>query len=186
MGCGLVFLATALPAFSAPKDSYPMYKQAKVIGHLPLSGVAPSKMSLQQQGKKEYLYIQQAGAQGVTVVNVSKAKHPKVVTRVLQVNIASPGSGWTITQKPLHSRSWLNIEGPRGAREVQILDVSNPAQPKDVRTFQDVTSIVSDDARGLVFLANAQGIWIVSRQKYPRSHMCSSSDAISSAEPNCD
>jgi hypothetical protein len=48
-----------------------------------------------------------------------------------------------------------------------------------------MASPVDDNARHLIYIANADGIWILSQQKVLHRHFCSSSDAISSAEPNC-
>jgi hypothetical protein len=41
----------------------------------------------------------------------------------------------------------------------------NPAHPKTVQTFEGVTSIVRDDARGLIYVANGDGIWILSHRE---------------------
>ena len=76
---------------------------------------------------------------------------------------------------------------PQTATEtVHVLNVSNPAKPKTIETFNGVTSIVRDDSRKLIYFANQDGIWILSHQTVLRRHECSSSDAISSAIPNCD
>jgi LVIVD repeat len=183
----------AAPVLAAPGDFYTSYRQAKVISHLALPGPPPTQMFLQQQGRKEYLYVQQNGKQGFTVVDVSKPKRPKVVGNVPQQRIAALASGLAITEKaqPDSGRaSAINGEGSRGGgstpEQVRVLDVSNPAHPKIIQTFNGVTSIVTDNARGLVYVASGDGIWVLSHQKYLRRHLCSSSDAISSAEPNCD
>jgi hypothetical protein len=191
-GLVLAVVLIALPALSVAGDFYTSYQQARVIGHVPLTGAAAIGMFLQQQGRKDYLYVQQPGQQGFTVVDVSKPKHPKVLDHVARQDITVLGSGLAITQAPATSSdkgSALSSEGSRGRgsapQQVRVLDVSNPAHPKTVQTFDGVTSIVPDNGRGLVYLANANGIWILSHQKVLRRHLCSSSDAISFA-PNCD
>ncbi|HXY11571.1 MAG TPA: hypothetical protein VEI52_27300, partial [Terriglobales bacterium] len=68
---------------------------------------------------------------------------------------------------------------------VLILDVSDPAHPRKVQSFSGVTSILPDNARGMIYVANSDGIWILSHRQVLRSHPCSSSDAISPI-PNCD
>jgi hypothetical protein len=187
-------LLIALPGFASQGDFYTSYEQAQVIAHLPLSGPPAEKMFLQQQGRKQYLYVQQGGQEGFTIVDVSKPKRPKVLKQVPKQNIAMLGAGLAITEKPAAvfraGNAWPNNEGARGGGsvpdQVRVLDVSNPAHPKIVQTFNGVTSILPDDARGMVYVANGDGIWILSHQQILRRHMCSSSDAISSAEPNCD
>jgi hypothetical protein len=189
----LTTILIALPGFASQGDFYSAYEQAKVIAHLPLSGGAATNMFLQRQGRDQYLYVQQPGQQGFTVVDVSKPKHPKVIDHVPQQEIAMLGSGLAITEKPQRAASSDKLtpaiaEGSRGGgsvpEQVRVLDVSNPAHPKTVQTFNGVTSILPDDGRGLVYVANGDGIWILSHRQILRRHMCSSEDAIS-VEPNC-
>ena len=89
-----VIILLAIPVLAAPGDYYAAYQPAKVIAHLNLSGSAPTQMFLQHQGRKEYLYVQQGGKQGFTVVNVSKPKKPKVVTNVPQQTIDALVPHW--------------------------------------------------------------------------------------------
>jgi hypothetical protein len=39
--------------------------------------------------------------------------------------------------------------------------MSDPANPQQIQTFADVTSVVADDARGLIYLSNGEGLWVV-------------------------
>jgi hypothetical protein len=175
-------------------DFYTSYTDAKVIAHLPLSGASAQQMFLQQVGRREYLYLQQASNQGFTVIDVSKPAKPKLVTHVSGQNLTLVGSGLAIAEAPGFkvagsSGTDENAEGTRGGgsapQQIRVLDVSDPAHPRTVQNFTGVTSILSDDARGLMYVANGQGIWIVSHQQVLRRHPCSSSDAISEM-PNCD
>jgi hypothetical protein len=45
--------------------------------------------------------------------------------------------------------------------------MSDPANPQSIQTFADVTSVVADDARGLIYLSNGEGLWVV-QAKRPR------------------
>jgi hypothetical protein len=192
----LTTVLIALPSFASPGDFYTSYEKPQVIAHLPLSGQGANRMFLEQQGRKQYLYVQQEGQQGFTIVDVSKPKHPKVVKQVPQQNIRMLGAGLALTDEPAPvsraENALPNSEGIRGGggssvpEQIRVLDLSNPAHPKTVETLNDVTSILPDDGRGLVYVANGDGVWILSHQQILRRHLCSSSDAISSAEPNCD
>ena len=62
--------------------------------------------------------------------------------------------------------------------EWQVLDVSNPAHPRTIRILDGVTTIVRDDARNLIYVANSDGVWILSHHQVLRIHLCISSDAI--------
>ena len=41
------------------------------------------------------------------------------------------------------------------------MDFSDPGTPKVAREFTGVTAMSRDDRRGLIFVANAEGIWIL-------------------------
>ena len=189
---GTLFLTT--PSHASPGDFYPSRTNAKVIAHLALSGASPRQMFLQQAGRKQYLYLQQPAQEGLTVVDVTKPTKPKIVSHVVGEDLTLVSSGLAIAEKPANSAAMGNsraVEGAEGARDggsvpesVRVLDVSDPAHPRPVQTFSGVTSVLPDDARGLIYVANGQGIWILSHQQVLRRHECSSSDAISFM-PNC-
>jgi len=190
LAIGVLFLTTRADASAG--DFYPSYLQAKVIAHLPMSGGA-RQMFLQQNGRKLYLYVQQPSQQGFTVVDVTKPAKPKIISHVSQENLITVSSGLAIAEQPQGSARVGTSPGGEGTRgggsgpeTVRVLDVTNPAHPQTVQTFTGVTNILPDDARGLIFVANGDGVWILSHQQVLRRHECSSSDAISSAIPNCD
>jgi len=189
---GALWLATCSDA--AVGDFNPSYVQPKVIAHLSLSGGA-RQMFLQQEGKTQYLYVQQLSHQGLTVIDVTKPERPKVVNQVALENLTMLGSGLaiseTLSDAPTVGTSSApgKADDPPGsdaAREsVRVLDVSDPGHPRTIESFEGVTSILQDSARSLVYVANGDGVWIVSHQPVPRRHDCSSLDATSPM-PNCD
>lgn len=170
-------------------DFYPSY-QAKIVGHLALSGKSTREMFLQQEGRRSYLYVRQDSQQTYTVFDVTKPQRPKLLNRV---SLTTIDSGLAISETPdsaSHSRSVGELGrsqgGGRTPESVRVLDVSDPAHPRTVRTFEWVTSIVRDDARSLIYVANRDGIWILSRREVLRRHLCLSADSVSSAIPTCD
>jgi hypothetical protein len=43
------------------------------------------------------------------------------------------------------------------------MDFSDPRNPKVAREFTGVTAMSRDDGRGLIYVANAAGVWILQR-----------------------
>jgi hypothetical protein len=192
---GALFLT--ISAEASPGDFYSSYTDPKVIAYLPVSGAPFRQMFLQRTGRKWYLYLQQTAQQGFTIVDVTKPTKPKVVSQEPQENLTMVNSGFAITEKTDNSAAAVGasraVEGGEAARgggsvseSVRVLDVSDPAHPRTVQIFRGVTSVLPDDARGLIYVANGEGIFILSHQEVLRRHLCSSSDAISGAIPNCD
>ncbi len=187
-------LLLAAPASAITGDFYPAYLQAKVVAHLPLSGRV-QQMFLQQEGRKQYLYVQQPSQRGFTVFDVTKAAKPKTVNYVAQEKLTMVGSGLAIAENPENpvnagdSHLAGSAEGTRGGggsatESLHVLDTSDPAHVRTVQTFDGVTSVVSDNARNLIYVANGDGVWILSHTQVLRRHECSSEDDISPV-PNC-
>jgi hypothetical protein len=183
-------LLSAPGAVASDSDSYPSYLPAKVIAHLPLSGRG-RQMFLQQEGRRQFLYVQQPSQQGVTVIEITKPERPRVINQLPLENLTTVSFGLAISETPENSATvgaslaTGNVEGPPGSESVRVLDVSDPAHPRTVRNFEGVTGILQDSAHNLLYVANGDGVWIVSHQQVLRSHECSSSDALSDL-PNCD
>ena len=50
---------------------------------------------------------------------------------------------------------------PAAPQTIRIMDFSDPHSPKVARVFAGVTAMSRDESRGLIFVANADGIWIL-------------------------
>jgi hypothetical protein len=158
-----------------------------------LRGKSAQQMILQHDGRKTYLYVRQPEDPGYTVVDVTKPKLPTIVNHMPQQHLSIVDSGLALAETP-ESRGTDRLRGTDSSQKqqmqsapqtVRVINVTDPAHPRTIQTFKDVTSIVNDSARRLTYVANADGIWILAHKKVLRRHFCSSSDAISSAEPNC-
>jgi len=191
--------AIAMVTFAVAMVTTPMVAQnpdsnghsAAVIAHLPLPGPSATQMLLERQSGKLRLYVNQ-GAQGVVVVDVTSPGRPSVIDRA-----AWPGRTANGQVQLLGSRLALSElpEGlpaapgtPPAPRTVNILDTTDTAHPQVLRTFFGVTSILPDVDRNLIFIANAEGLWIVrhrvAQASYAMRHQCTSESAIT-PEPDC-
>lgn len=160
---------------------------AVVIAHLPLNGPAVTRMFTQTHNYKRYLYVDQGGANGVTVIDVSRPSHPVVVQQSSWPNNAAAGdvqfvgSNLAVSQQPAETITPT-------PRTVNILDVVNAGQPAVLKTFAGVTSVLTDTPRNLLYLANADGLWVVrhrtSQAGYAARHMCMSEDVLNPI-PDC-
>ncbi len=189
-GAGTVLaacLAIAPRATAADKAPDVNGRSASVIAHLALPGPSPSQMFLRNQNGKQYLYVDQ-GKQEISVVDVSNPRHPKLLSRaawpqqVASGQLQLIGSGLALSENPQN-------QSARSAPEnVNILDLTNPAQPQVLAHFSGVTGVVPDNARNLVFLANGDGLWIVhdrvTQRAYAREHECTSEAEINPM-PDC-
>jgi hypothetical protein len=63
---------------------------------------------------------------------------------------------------------------------VRVLDMSDPANPRTLQTFDGVTSVLADDSRSLIYIANGDGLWVLRhRQVRPPLPQCDSESVFS-------
>ena len=195
---GLVVSAAAA-AVSVPgmmANTKPTEVPAKVIAHLPLQEPAGSEMLLQTKGDKHYLYVQKASKQGFTVVDVTKPAAPALVKGTVSSNDATAGRleivgpDVGLAEVPDKTSKGVIHSSENPTETVKVLDLTDPAHPKVIQTFTGVTSILQDPSRALIFLANNDGLWILTHPKpgitpAKKKPPCRSEDAIAAMPPDC-
>ena len=185
-----VFVALGSQAFA--KDDPP--EQVTIIAHLPLPGTTVSQMFLQPENGKQYLYLQQASERGFTVVDVTKPSKPALTKRSAFPNTASEGKlqvfrdGFAIAETPETHSGTVALAAPAKVepaadaartQSVRVLDLSDPANPRTLKTFDGVTSLVSDNGRNLIYLTNSEGLWILRHKRPPAHQICDSESGFS-------
>jgi hypothetical protein len=173
----LTLLAVTLLAGAAGAE-----EPARVIAHMTLPGTAVRQMFLQHHDGKQYLYLQQ-GAH-FTVVDVTDPKKPTVVERV-----ASRGSlewiqsGLALTLAP-EKGSTNQPPSTVSTEVVNVVDFGDPKHPRIIQTLSGVTSILPDDSREIIFIANNEGLFVLSHKQPYHLPLCTSEDAMMS-EAQC-
>jgi hypothetical protein len=155
---------------------------AKVIAHITLPGTAVRQMFLRQHDDKRYLYLQQ-GAH-FTLVDVTDPKNPTIVERVAsQGSLEWIQSGLALTVAP-EKGSTSQQPSTVATQVVNVMDLSDPKNPQTLETFSGVTSILPDDTRKLDFIANSEGLMVLSHEQPYHRRSCTSEDAMM-ADPEC-
>jgi hypothetical protein len=183
-------------AFATEPASKPTDVPAVVIAHLPLPQATGSEMLLQKEGSKQYLYLQQATKQGFMIVEVTKPDMPNLLKKTTQQSQQTAGNlemvspDVAIAEAPEKTPTTVTSNG-HPAETVRLLDLSDPANPKTLETFNHVTSILPDGRRGLIFLANDQGLWVLRYNRPARlepeknKKPCDSNAEIMAMPPDC-
>lgn len=178
-----IFSVAASRANAKHRDPNPPEPPAAVIAHLPMPGAAATQLILAERGPKHYLYIEQSSKQGFAVVDVTTPNQPNVLKREAWPNQAPTGT-WQMIGQGLALAQTSNEERPEPDSRtgtVTLLDLSDPANPRTLQTFSGVTSTLADGARGLVYLTNAEGLWILRQKPDPsvsaRTQGCLSENA---------
>jgi hypothetical protein len=132
----------------------------EVVGHVPAS-TPVTRFLTTQHYSSYYLYAEHQAGQGVTMIDVTRANRPAVLA---DMPAALPGTSDSlavvagtaalVTSEPTASAT-------PSTQTIRIMDFSDPQHPKVTREFSGVTATSRDDRRGLIFVANGEGIWIL-------------------------
>jgi hypothetical protein len=155
-------------------------QKASVIAHLPLPGTPVDQLILRQHGSKDYLYVQQTGKEGFTIVDVTQPEHPSVAKNVTFADksgnekLEMIGNGLALAETPdssssggtLHELSPAKPQAGNGGvaprtESIRVLDLSDPKNPRTLQTFDGVTNVLAEDPRNLIYITNGEGLWIL-------------------------
>jgi hypothetical protein len=190
----LALMALSLPGLFA--NTKPTELPAQVIAHLPLQDAPGGEMLLQTKGDKHYLYVQKASKQGFAIVDVTKPSIPVFVkptgssADATAGKLEMAGPDVALAEVPDRNSKGVIHSSDYPTETVKVLDIADPAHPKVIQTFTGVTSTLQDPGRGLIFVANNDGLWIL---RHPRQGItpaknkkqCGSEDALAAMPPDC-
>jgi hypothetical protein len=144
------------PKAPGPKD------EIEVVGHIPLTNGPVRRFLATQHFSSYYLYAERDPGQATTLIDVTKTNQPSVLADVAY----APNSGSDSLTLVAGTAALVSSEpaAPAAARApqtIRVMDFSDPKNPKVAREFTGVTAMSRDGGRGLIFVANADGIWIL-------------------------
>jgi len=157
---GFAAILATLPARAVPKKHPPPPPRPDsidVVAHLPLPGGPAIQLLTSVHWRRDYLYVAQGGDGGVVVFDVTDPGAPQ-----LKNNFKLPSP--SVYPTAVVGTAVLATSGaPIGANQetITILSFEDPANPRIVRQFQRVTCVFKDSARGLIYLTNDEGLWIL-------------------------
>jgi hypothetical protein len=142
-------------ALADPKD------QIEVVGHIPLTGGAVNRFISTQHYSSHYLYAEHPDGK-LTLIDVTNSSQPAVLADVAY----APDGGYGSLSAVVGTVALVSSQPAAAAvatapRTIKIMDLSDPKNPKVAREFAGVTAVAKDGGRGLIFLANPEGVWIL-------------------------
>jgi hypothetical protein len=158
---------------AAQDDSKSVTKdKVVVLAHMPVPGSPVRQILVQEEKGKRYLLLQQNVH--FTVVDVTDSKNPRIVDRVAEKGkLAEVGAGLAISVQTDQSSAQASVP----TQTVRLVDLSDPKNPRVVKTLNGVTSIYSDDGRQLIYVTNNEGLWVIKHYETFRLPFCTSESA---------
>jgi hypothetical protein len=139
-----------------PKD------EIQVVGHVDLTGGTVTNFLVTQHYSSAYLYAERGSGQPVVLLDVTKPDKPAVLGNMAYAANGTESLMLVAGTAALAANAPQTAQAPAVlAQTIRIMDFSDPKNPKVAREFTSVTAIARDDQRGLVFLADGSGIWIL-------------------------
>ena len=181
-----------------PRPGPQTEERIKILANLPLPDMHVNQMFAQQRGSKQFLFLHRPYRQAFALVDVTKPGKPVLLERVtleqapggrleapkaestLAVSVTPEDEAAAGTQPPAATAPKVVL--PK--ETVRLVDLSDPQHPKTIKTFTGVTSMLPDEARHLIYLVNADGLWIISHRETQAMPFCTSTNALMNA-PNC-
>lgn len=139
----------------------------QVVAHLSLAGRA-NRFLTTKHYSREYLYVEYEASKTVVLIDTTSPGHPAVLANMVLGADANSEALWSVT-----GSAALVMDGPAPAqafspsRTIRVMSFADPAHPTVQQEFQNVSALAHDDDRGLIFLANAEGLWILQQRFAP-------------------
>jgi hypothetical protein len=157
-------IAAAPSMLAKAKEKKSAVSNLGVIAHVQLDGGSATHMVLMEKNGKEDLYLGLASSSGFCVFDVTTPAVPRKLERFTGAGGAQAADFQLVGDTlAVSSRSGEAMSGSPDAapRSVTILNMTDPTNPQSIQTFVGVTSVVADNARGLIYLSNGEGLWVV-------------------------
>jgi hypothetical protein len=139
--------------------------EIQVVGHIPLTDGPVERFLTTQHYSSYYLYAEHETGDKVTLIDVTNTSRPAVLADMAYTPGGGSGSMTVVAgTAALVSSENAPATAAQPLQTIRIMDFSDPQNPKVARQFTGVTAMSRDDRRGLIFVANADGIWILRQQ----------------------
>ena len=157
-------LLTGAPLVAAADKHVPASApdRIEVIGHLPLSDGPVVHLTLGDHWRRNYLYVDHGSTKPVAILDVTDAAAPKSAG---QLDIPRPEAGGNLSAVVGTAALIASPPSAPAAQTMTIMSFADSEHPKIERQFDGVTAIVKDLPRGLVYLADANGLWVLHMQE---------------------
>jgi len=164
MAVFFMFVLTAPSGFAKDKKPKPAPKESQdeisVVGHIAAEGRTIRRFVTTTHFSRYYLYGELADGT-MTLLDVTKPSQPAVIAELAATDTGAHNIVVVAGTAALVTDGDAPPAPPEPPHTIKILDFSDPRHPAAVREFQGVTAVTRDDRRGLIFLANREGIWIL-------------------------
>ncbi len=133
-----------------------------LIGHLPLLETTVSRITAASDPSRQLLQLTDSVHGTLTVVDVAQPARPKLLGQSkLPGELAHANVQVRMGDSALLTVSENDSPAHADPQSLTLVSFADPSNPKTLQTFEGVTAVWSDRERELVYLSNADGLWIL-------------------------
>jgi hypothetical protein len=142
----------------------PPQDQIQVAAHIPLTGDRIVRFLTTQHYRRNYLYAEHASGKTVTLIDITKIDRPAMLSEIQYPEGLADDLVAVTGNAALVAAGNTRMEPQSTPQAFRILSFADPLHPTVQQQFDGVTAIARDERRGLIFLANADGVWILQQR----------------------
>lgn len=160
VSCLLVFSAGVYGKNKHPQPQAPQ-DEIQVAAHIPVPGDAVVRFLATQHYRRDYLYAEHQSGKTVTLIDITDLDRPSVLAE-MSYPVSQSGDLVAVAgNAALVTTANTQAEAPLVPQTFRILSFADPLHPAVQHQFDGVTATARDDKRGLIFLANPEGVWVL-------------------------
>ena len=167
IGVALAVLSVLPAAAKNKKAAAGAADRIEVIGHVALPPGPAVNLVVANRARRHYLYVEHGPAGAVTVVDVTNARAPKATAELAPLPGGAPQHMGEVQGTAALFTTAQPASGAPVPDTVTIVSFEDPAHPRIVRQFSHVVCQRKDDARGLIYLINDEGLWVLRETPAP-------------------
>jgi hypothetical protein len=162
----LLLLPTMIFAGAVRKDRKAIPSDnIDVIGHLVLPNASVTNLKTSEHQSRQFLQLQDTKHRTLMLVDVTDAAHPAIIK---QLHLPTELADSTLAVLVGDIALVTDTQSPEvHISSASLVNFADPDHPSTVRKFNNVSAIRTDEGRGLIYLVDKDGLWILREKLAP-------------------
>jgi hypothetical protein len=136
-----------------------------VIGHLAMPNVSVTSLRTSERRGQQLLQLQDTKHRMLMLVDVTDEAHPAIVK---QLQLPTELAGSTLAVLVGDVALVTDTQSPEvHISSAEVVNFADPEHPATVRKFTNVSAFRTDEDRGLIYLVDKDGLWILREKSAP-------------------
>jgi len=136
-----------------------------VIGHLALPNALVTSLKTSEHQSRQFLQLQDRKHRTLMLVDVTDAAHPVIIK---QLHLPTELADCTLAVLVGDIALVTDTQSPEvRISSASVVNFADPDHPTTIRKFTNVSAFRTDEGRGLIYLVDKDGLWILREKLAP-------------------